>query len=282
MKKGYIVIILLCITCCMGWSLYPALAAEYNQTVYDAQKLLKELGYAPGPNDGLMGIKTAAGIERFQQNNDLPVTRKLDEKTLEKLNSFRREKQPSNDKKLQEKEAPPKPLAQKLKVKGFFLGMNFKKAKENIFKVYKSIDSNFGVNFINYKNERYSCFGAITGWNKPGMWENYRELKPAHIIIKGDDNGNLISFHIPGKIVDRVFIVRGMAPDVFVKEFEKNYSIPKMKFIQLRWESIDGKTRRIDRSWKIANDEKNYSVEINYVKGIVIKTRFPFGEAKFD
>jgi peptidoglycan hydrolase-like protein with peptidoglycan-binding domain len=48
---------------------------------------LEELGYDPGPIDGIIGEKTAHAIKQFQHDNDLLVTGKLDEKTIEKLSS---------------------------------------------------------------------------------------------------------------------------------------------------------------------------------------------------
>jgi carboxyl-terminal processing protease len=49
------------------------------------KKNLKQLGYNPGPLDGLWRPKTQHAIRKFQQANRLPVTDKLDDKTLLQL-----------------------------------------------------------------------------------------------------------------------------------------------------------------------------------------------------
>ena len=56
-----------------------------DQTVYQAQKKLKDLGYDPGRFDGILGRKTKAAIRDFQRDNGLPVTGKIDEQTKAKL-----------------------------------------------------------------------------------------------------------------------------------------------------------------------------------------------------
>jgi hypothetical protein len=57
----------------------------YNQTVYEAQKKLKELGYPPGPLDGIWGRQTEFAIKIFQQDHGLPVTGRLTKETLTAL-----------------------------------------------------------------------------------------------------------------------------------------------------------------------------------------------------
>ncbi|MGD8766056.1 MAG: peptidoglycan-binding domain-containing protein, partial [Desulfobacteraceae bacterium] len=56
-------------------------ADSNDQTVYQAQEKLKDLGYDPGRPDGILGKKTKAAIRHFQQDNGLPVTGKIDEQT---------------------------------------------------------------------------------------------------------------------------------------------------------------------------------------------------------
>lgn len=60
-------------------------AESNNHEVYQVQIKLKELGYDPGASDGIWGKKTTSAIKRFQQDNGLPVTGHLDEKTRAKL-----------------------------------------------------------------------------------------------------------------------------------------------------------------------------------------------------
>ncbi len=57
----------------------------YDETVYQAQKELKELGYNPGPFAGIWGKRTKIGIEAFQPNHGLLVSGELDKKTIHKL-----------------------------------------------------------------------------------------------------------------------------------------------------------------------------------------------------
>lgn len=56
-----------------------------SATVLDAQKRLKELGYTPGPVDGVMGAQTRIALTHFQADYKLPVTRALDRDTLKAL-----------------------------------------------------------------------------------------------------------------------------------------------------------------------------------------------------
>ena len=58
---------------------------DETETIIQAQKRLKELGYDPGPTDGIMGNKTRRAIAKYQQKNRLKVTKSLDEDTLSSL-----------------------------------------------------------------------------------------------------------------------------------------------------------------------------------------------------
>ncbi len=60
-------------------------ADAYDQTVYEAQKKLAELGYDPGKPDGIRGKKTVTAIKRFQRDSGLPVTGQLDAQTEARL-----------------------------------------------------------------------------------------------------------------------------------------------------------------------------------------------------
>jgi len=53
--------------------------------IYKIQKRLIELGYEPGPADGIMGKMTKRAIKNFQKDNDLPPTGKIDNDTKNKL-----------------------------------------------------------------------------------------------------------------------------------------------------------------------------------------------------
>ena len=53
--------------------------------IYKIQNRLTELGYEPGPADGIMGRMTKKAIKNFQKDNDLPPTGKIDNDTKNKL-----------------------------------------------------------------------------------------------------------------------------------------------------------------------------------------------------
>jgi hypothetical protein len=65
----------------------------FNETVLQAQRKLKELGYNPGPIDGLMGSKTKAAIRIFQSDYNLPKSGTLDKKTRAKLGILKSSKE---------------------------------------------------------------------------------------------------------------------------------------------------------------------------------------------
>jgi chromosome segregation ATPase len=56
-----------------------------KMNVSTAQRALTKLGYGPLTVDGIMGPSTQLAIEEFQYKNGLPVTRKLDTPTLQRL-----------------------------------------------------------------------------------------------------------------------------------------------------------------------------------------------------
>jgi ankyrin repeat protein len=82
MKKTTIAILL--IVFCGNLFLFE-IAESNEHDVYQAQERLKELGYDPGSIDGIWGKKTTSAIKRFQQDNGLPVTGKLDKQTRAEL-----------------------------------------------------------------------------------------------------------------------------------------------------------------------------------------------------
>lgn len=58
---------------------------DETETIIQAQKRLKELGYDPGPTDGILGNKTRRAITKYQRTNQLKITESLDEDTLSSL-----------------------------------------------------------------------------------------------------------------------------------------------------------------------------------------------------
>jgi hypothetical protein len=59
--------------------------AHGNWRVGQAQELLKEAGFNPGPLDGLLGPRTREALRRYQASHGLPETGVLDEATQESL-----------------------------------------------------------------------------------------------------------------------------------------------------------------------------------------------------
>jgi Putative peptidoglycan binding domain len=69
---------------CLG--LWPvAVTAHGDWRVGQAQELLKEAGFNPGPIDGILGPRTREGLRRYQASHGLPETGVLDEATQESL-----------------------------------------------------------------------------------------------------------------------------------------------------------------------------------------------------
>ena len=60
-------------------------AGAQSDQVLHVQKRLEELGFDPGPIDGLMGSRTRRAIRNFQKQAVLPVTGELDPRTLDAL-----------------------------------------------------------------------------------------------------------------------------------------------------------------------------------------------------
>jgi peptidoglycan hydrolase-like protein with peptidoglycan-binding domain len=58
--------------------------------VLEAQRALRDLGYDPGPIDGIFGPRTRAALEKYQTSEKLPATGVLDGPTLERLDVYRR------------------------------------------------------------------------------------------------------------------------------------------------------------------------------------------------
>ena len=56
-----------------------------QETIFKLQQRLTELGYSPGPRDGMWGKKTEAALKKFQEDHGISITGKLDKETQEKL-----------------------------------------------------------------------------------------------------------------------------------------------------------------------------------------------------
>ena len=64
--------------------------AARQPLVREAQRALRDLGYDPGPIDGLFGPRTRTALAKYQTSERLPVTGDLDAITLERLDVYRR------------------------------------------------------------------------------------------------------------------------------------------------------------------------------------------------
>ena len=53
--------------------------------VREAQRVLEDLGYRPGPVDGVVGHRTQAALARYQRAERIPVTGLLDAETMVRL-----------------------------------------------------------------------------------------------------------------------------------------------------------------------------------------------------
>lgn len=76
-----------------NWSTSPMSSAAVPATQADpaiarAQSLLRELGYRPGPADGLMGPRTRDAVRDFQSKTGLSVTGSVDKQLLDTLEAY--------------------------------------------------------------------------------------------------------------------------------------------------------------------------------------------------
>jgi peptidoglycan hydrolase-like protein with peptidoglycan-binding domain len=58
--------------------------------VREAQRTLRELGYHPGPVDGVVGPKTKDALARYQRSERIEITRRLDPETMARLDIHER------------------------------------------------------------------------------------------------------------------------------------------------------------------------------------------------
>jgi len=56
-----------------------------DENVRKAQQMLSDLGYQPGPVDGMFGPSTRKAIEKYQIDNNLPNTGEIDKATAKSL-----------------------------------------------------------------------------------------------------------------------------------------------------------------------------------------------------
>jgi localization factor PodJL len=58
---------------------------SFSKLVIRAQEKLRELGYEPGPVDGVLGPRTKQALSNFQRDQDLPLTGTLSPATRRQL-----------------------------------------------------------------------------------------------------------------------------------------------------------------------------------------------------
>jgi peptidoglycan hydrolase-like protein with peptidoglycan-binding domain len=58
--------------------------------VREAQRALRDLGYDPGPVDGIVGPRTRQALARYQRAEKITVTGRLDAETMVRLDIQKR------------------------------------------------------------------------------------------------------------------------------------------------------------------------------------------------
>jgi putative peptidoglycan binding protein len=79
----------------LGWAEHamsapPAGATAEPRFIREAQRALGELGFRPGPVDGVIGRKTRDALARYQRSQKIPVTGSLDAETMVRLDIHER------------------------------------------------------------------------------------------------------------------------------------------------------------------------------------------------
>jgi murein L,D-transpeptidase YcbB/YkuD len=65
-------------------------AAPAPRFVREAQRALRDLGYQPGPADGVVGPRTKAALAAYQRSEKIAVTGRLDSETMVRLDIQKR------------------------------------------------------------------------------------------------------------------------------------------------------------------------------------------------
>jgi Putative peptidoglycan binding domain len=76
-------------------SALPAGATSQPRFIREAQRALEELGYRPGPIDGVVGPRTRGALVRYQRSERIPVTGYLDAETMVRLDIRERVSRPA-------------------------------------------------------------------------------------------------------------------------------------------------------------------------------------------
>lgn len=67
-----------------------AAAAPAPRYVREAQRALRDLGYRPGPVDGVVGRQTKEALVKYQRSQKIAVTGRLDSETMVRLDIQKR------------------------------------------------------------------------------------------------------------------------------------------------------------------------------------------------
>lgn len=73
----------------------PVGATSQPRFIREAQRALGQLGYRPGPIDGVVGRKTQDALARYQRSQKIPVTGYLDAETMVRLDIHERVSRPA-------------------------------------------------------------------------------------------------------------------------------------------------------------------------------------------
>lgn len=140
--------------------------AGYAQTL-QVQNALHDAGYEPGSADGIIGKQTRRALQAYQKNNNLPVTKQIDQNTLMLLGIIQEKPERIAPKAEQKSEAlPEEKIAPQKK-------MQYVTLKETELKVQKEVFSNSLANMpansqlimIADEGDWYKVtYGKITGY----------------------------------------------------------------------------------------------------------------------
>ncbi len=79
-RYSFILILVVSFTCCLVTTSFAN-----NFSIREVQQILQQLGFAPGPADGIMGQQTKDALKKFQQQQNIPQTGRTDQATLQQL-----------------------------------------------------------------------------------------------------------------------------------------------------------------------------------------------------
>lgn len=77
-------------------SAVPAGATSEPRFIREAQRALRELGYRPGPVDGVIGRRTHGALVKYQRSERIPMTGYLDAETMVRLDIHGRVSRPAH------------------------------------------------------------------------------------------------------------------------------------------------------------------------------------------